>query len=61
MERSPRTLFETEWQESNQPSYIMMTPENYYFPSHDRLRMIVGKVATYKNVLISVLLPSAAT
>ena len=31
-------------------------------PSHDKsVPMIVGKVATYKNVLISVLLPSAAT
>jgi hypothetical protein len=32
MEHFPRTLFETEWQESSRPSYILMTPENYYFP-----------------------------
>ena len=29
MEHFPRTLFETEWQESSQSSYILMTPENY--------------------------------
>ena len=32
MEHFPRTLFETEWQESSRSSYILMTPENYYFP-----------------------------
>ena len=31
MEHFPRTLFETEWQESSPPSYILMTPERLLY------------------------------
>ena len=65
MEHFPRTLFETEWQESSQPSYILMTPENYYFPqlflvwsAHPlkprNLQITTICATTYKGVSISV-------
>ena len=65
MEHFPRTLFETEWQESNRSSYILMTPENYYFPQlflvwsdHPlkprNLQITTICATTYKGVWITV-------
>ena len=70
MEHFPRTLFETEWQESSHPSYILMTPENYYFPQlflvwsdHPlkprNLQIIMICATTYKGVWITVRRSSA--
>lgn len=65
MEHFPRTLFETEWQELNPPSYTLMTPENYYFPQlflvwsdHPlkprNLQITTICATTYKGVWIAV-------
>lgn len=61
----PTTLFEMLWPESNQPSYTLMTPENYYFPQlflvwsdHPlkprNLQITTIYATTYKGVWITV-------
>ena len=65
MDHFPRALFKIEWQELSPPSYILMTPENYYFPQlflvwsdHPlkprNLQITTICATTYKGVWIAV-------